>query len=149
MGDKEEKKHRQEELLRLQAAQEELRQHVAAIEKNERRLTALYAISGLLSQSLEIRHDLALVADKVMEVMDVDAILVFLLDNKGQELLLEVYKGVSDEFVAGDTLEIHVALEDLQVRGADTCFEILKLVDKKIAKKIFKPGQESQMELFK
>lgn len=96
-----ERKNRHEELLRLQTAQKELQKHVAAIEKSEQRLAALNAISGLLTQSLEIREILALAADKVKEVMDADAIMVFLLDEDSNELVLELYIGVSREFVAG------------------------------------------------
>ncbi|MFA4835747.1 MAG: PAS domain S-box protein [Dehalococcoidia bacterium] len=95
------RKSRQEELLRLQSAQEELQKHVAAIEKSEQRLAALNAISSLLTQSLEIRDVLTLATDKVKEVMDADAIMVFLLDEGTGELGLEVYTGISDEFVAG------------------------------------------------
>lgn len=100
-GYERERERRREAMLRLQAAQEELRQHVAVIEKNEQRLAALNAVSGLISQSLEIREIIHLAADKVTEVMDADAIMIFLLNDKAQELELEVYKGVSEEFVAG------------------------------------------------
>ena len=90
----------QELLLRLQFTQEELRQHVSIIYKNEQRLVGLNAISDLITQSPEIRHVFTLVADKAMEVMDVDAIRIYLLNEKAEELLLEVSKGVSEEFVA-------------------------------------------------
>ncbi len=85
----------------LRVAKEEMRQHVSAIKKNGQRLAALNAISNLITQSLDIRQVLSLAADKTMEVMDVDAILIFLLDEGAKELLLEVSKGVSEEFVAG------------------------------------------------
>ena len=86
--------HSQEEFLSLQ-------ERVAALEKNERRLAALNAISGLITQSLEIRDVLTIVADEVKEVMGTDVIMIFLLDEEAQELMLEFYHGVSDEFVAG------------------------------------------------
>lgn len=101
MSDKRKGGHRQEELLRLQAAQEELRKHVDVVEKNEQRLAALNAISSLIAQSLEIRDILTLAADKVKEVTEADAIMVFLLDEDTSELVLEVYEGISEEFVAG------------------------------------------------
>ena len=69
------------EFLKLQAAQENLQERAAAMEKNEQRLAALNAISGLITQSLEIRDVLTLVADKVKEVMEVDVIMIFLLDE--------------------------------------------------------------------
>jgi len=91
----------QELLLKLQATQEELRQHVSIVKKNEQWLAALNAISGLITQSLEIREVLTLVADMAMEVMNMDAILIHRLDEEAQEFLLEVSKGVSEEFVTG------------------------------------------------
>ncbi|MFC1965223.1 PAS domain S-box protein [Chloroflexota bacterium] len=85
----------------LQTTRGEIRHHGSGIKGNGQRLTALNAISDLITQSLDIRQVLALVADKTMELMDVDAILVFLLDEKTRELSLEVSRGVSEEFVAG------------------------------------------------
>ena len=90
----------QELLLRLQATQEELRQHVSVVKKNEQWLAALNSISGLITQSPEIHHVFALVAGKAMEVMGVDTIRIYLLNEESQELLLEISEGVSEEFVA-------------------------------------------------
>ena len=100
-GYEREKEHRRQAMARLQAAQVELRQHVAVIEKDEQRLAALNAVCSLVSQSLELREVFHLAVDKVMEVMAVDAALIFLLNDRTQELEIEVYKGVSEEFVAG------------------------------------------------
>jgi PAS domain S-box-containing protein len=85
---------------RTQAALEELHQTVSVFKDNEQSLAALNAISDLITQPLEIRQVLTLVADKTMEVMDADAVFVFLLDEKTQELLLEVSKGASEKFVS-------------------------------------------------
>jgi len=93
----------EEEFLGLLAPQEELRYYVATIEKNQKRLAALNAISGLINQSLDIRDLLTLATDKIMEVMDAHAILVFLLDGEAEELVLQLHKGVSEEFVADVT----------------------------------------------
>jgi PAS domain S-box-containing protein len=68
---------------------------------NEKWLAALNAISGLITQSLDIRQVLGLAANKTIEVMDVDAILIFILNEKAQELSLEISKGVSEGFIAG------------------------------------------------
>ena len=93
----------EEEFLGLLAPQEELRYYVATIEKNQKRLAALNAISGLINQSLDIRDLLTLATDKIMEIMDAHAILVFLLDEEAEELVLQLHKGVSEEFVADVT----------------------------------------------
>jgi PAS domain S-box-containing protein len=76
-------------------------QHVSVTKRNEQWLAALNAISGLITQSLDIRKVLALAADKTMEVMSVDAVLIYLLNNKSEELTLAFSKGVSDEFITG------------------------------------------------
>jgi len=87
-----------EEVQRLEAEVESLRTRVATMEKNEQRLSALTTISALITQSMELRDVLTLTVDKVMEVMDADAIMVFLLDDKTNELVLELHKGVSANF---------------------------------------------------
>ena len=100
MNNDNEREH-QEALLALQATREELREHLVVIEKNERRLTALNVISGLVTQSPEPGDFLTLVSQSVIELMGVDVVLLFLLDDERQELSLEVQQGASDAFVAG------------------------------------------------
>lgn len=99
-GYRRERKRHQQTLVKLEAAQQELQSHVQAIENSEKRLAALNAVSDIISQSLELQAVLDLAASKVMEVMDVEVCLIFLLDEEAQELVLEVYRGVSEEFSA-------------------------------------------------
>lgn len=89
-----EKERRRQALLTLQAAQQELR-------SNERRLAAINAVSEIVSQSLEIEQVLHGALTKVVEVMDVEVALLFLLHEEAQELELKTYHGVSEEFAAG------------------------------------------------
>ncbi|MFC1989886.1 PAS domain S-box protein [Chloroflexota bacterium] len=100
INDKNRAKPYQEEILKLKAAHKSLRERVAAMEKKEQRLSALSTISGLMNQSMEIRDVLTLTADKVIEAVDADAILVTLLDDEAGELVLELYKGVKENFVS-------------------------------------------------
>ena len=95
-----EQQRRQEVLSRLQAAQEQLRAQFRVIQMNERQLAAVNDISNIVSQSLELRDILELAADKVIEVANVDAALIFLVDEAAGELVLETYQGVSGEFAA-------------------------------------------------
>jgi len=92
-------KPRQEELRELQAELEALRARTATIEKNEQRLSSLTAISAIITQSMEFRDVLTLTADKIVGVMEADAIMVFLLEEETDELVLELCKGVSTDFV--------------------------------------------------
>ncbi len=120
-GDPADKKNsHQEELLRLQATQQKLQERLTNITKNERRLAALNDISSLITQSLETRDVLTLAADKVKEVMDADAITVFLLDDKSNELVLELYQGYSDR-LAKERGRIRVG-EGYDGRVAETGF---------------------------
>ena len=63
------------------------------------RLAALDHISGVVSQSLELKQILHSSIDSLMDVMDVDAVLIFLLDKEGGELTFHAHRGVSDAFV--------------------------------------------------
>ncbi|MFC1953215.1 PAS domain S-box protein [Chloroflexota bacterium] len=96
---KEKETKNQELMLRLQLAEEELQHNISVIDKNEQRLEGLNVITDLITQSTEISHVFALVADKIIEVMNADAIRIYLLDPETNELVLEVSKGVSEEFV--------------------------------------------------
>jgi len=89
-------KEQENELL-----EKELREYRYTTERNKQKLTALSAFSGFINQSLEIRELLSLGSDKILEIMDAHAILIFQLDEKKGELVLELHQGVSDDFVAG------------------------------------------------
>jgi PAS domain S-box-containing protein len=95
-----ERERREDALLRLRHAQEQLRSQFGVIQTNEARLAAVNAISSIVGQSLELRHVLNLAADKVAEVANMEIILVFLVDETTDELVLETYRGVSEEFAA-------------------------------------------------
>jgi two-component system NtrC family sensor kinase len=65
------------------------------------RLGAMIAISSVTSQSLEIQHVLDTAADKVREVMDLEVVLIFLLNDESQELELKTCRGTSEDFAHG------------------------------------------------
>ncbi|MDP2948465.1 MAG: PAS domain S-box protein [Chloroflexota bacterium] len=99
-GYRRERERRQEALSRLQAAQQQLQSQLRVIQMSERELAAVNTLSNIVSQSLELRDVLNLAADKVMEVANVETILIFLVDEAADELVLETYRGVSEEFAA-------------------------------------------------
>lgn len=100
-GYRREQGRRQQALLKLEATQRELQGQVQVIESNEKRLSALNEVSAIVSQSLELENVLNAAADKVREVMDLEVVLVFLLNEENQELELKTYRGVSEEFAVG------------------------------------------------
>ncbi|TET39823.1 MAG: PAS domain S-box protein [Dehalococcoidia bacterium] len=96
-----ETEQRQQALLKLEAARQELQSHLQTIRSNERRLAALNTISSLVTQSLQLEQILNSAIDKVMEMMEVEAALIFLLDEEAREIVLNVHRGVSTEFARG------------------------------------------------
>lgn len=96
-----EKARRVQAIARLEVAQQELQSHVQVIEQDRKQLTALSTISAIVSQSLELESVLNEALGKVMELMQVDAALAFLLDEETQEIVLTAHRGVSGEFVQG------------------------------------------------
>ncbi len=71
--------------------------------ERERRiqLAALDQISNAVSQSLELGQVLSTSIDNVMDVMKVEAALIFLLDEEAGELTLTAHGGVSEQFAQG------------------------------------------------
>jgi len=96
-----EKERSQQMLSKLEAADQQFESVFQVIRRNEKRLFALYEISAIISQSLELKDVLSAAADKVKQVMDLEVVLIFLLDEDRQELELITHRGVSEEFVAG------------------------------------------------
>ena len=62
-------------------------------------LAALNQTSSVVSESLELSQILKGSVDNIIDVMNVDAALIFLLDEEAGELTLAAHKGVSAEFV--------------------------------------------------
>ncbi len=96
-----EKERRQQMLSKLEAADQQLESAYQVTRHNEKRLSALNEISAIVSQSLELEDILSAVVDKVKQVMGLDIVLIFLLDEDKQELKLITHREVSEEFVAG------------------------------------------------
>jgi len=95
-----EKNRSEQALSSLAMAQKELQSYVQLLSENEKRLSALNEVSDAVSRSLELEDILNAAAGKVADVMDVDVVLAFLLDEEEQELKPTVYLGVSGEFIA-------------------------------------------------
>jgi len=94
-----EKERRRQTLFALVRTQEDLHAHVKALQSEEKVLGTLNAVYFLCSQSLDLDEILRDSLDKIMEVMDVDMALVFLLDEEGGDLRMVAHRGVSDAFV--------------------------------------------------
>lgn len=71
----------------------------SAITKAHRDLLVLNAISGLVSQSLDLDTILNNALEKILEIMAVDAGGILLLDEEMQILRYRAHRGLSDEYV--------------------------------------------------
>jgi PAS domain S-box-containing protein len=85
----------------LEAAQDELQSHLKIIEADEKRLAALNKTSSISSRSLELNQVFAGTVDCVMDVMKVDAVLMYVFDDAAGELVLSAYQGLSEKFIKG------------------------------------------------
>jgi PAS domain S-box-containing protein len=92
-----EKARHKETIASLEWAQGELHSHIQAIENEERRLSAINAVLGVVTESLELQDILGLAMDKVSDVAGVEICLLFLLQEEAGELTLEAYHGIPDE----------------------------------------------------
>ena len=84
--------------LELEAMRRELQSCTQAINEGKKRLLALHTVSTAVNRSLILEEIASAAADKIMEVMEVDAILLFVLEEGTAELKLKVYQGISEEF---------------------------------------------------
>jgi PAS domain S-box-containing protein len=86
-----ERKRRQQTIAELERTQAELN-------LDKRRLAALNSISHGFSQILDLQQALNNALDQIVEVMNLEIALVFILNKSGNELILNAYNGISDEF---------------------------------------------------
>lgn len=114
---------REQAFLKLEAARRELHSHVQVIRENERRLSALHSISTTVNQSLVLEEVLDVAADKIQEVMDIDVVLIFFLDEETGTLELRAHRGVSEAFAAGVTgLKVGEGFNGWVAQTGQPCF---------------------------
>jgi PAS domain S-box-containing protein len=87
-------------VVRLEAAQRQSEALVAALRENQNRMSAINAISQIVTQSLDLQNILDNALDKVLEVMDLDIGWIYLLDARNQTLRLSVTRGMSPRVAA-------------------------------------------------
>ena len=90
---------RQQAAAELDSIQDELQSHIRLARSNEIRLAMLNAISNMLSYSLELNALLRSAIDAVMDVMEVEVVLIFSLDENPLVLRPVAYEGVSNKFI--------------------------------------------------
>jgi len=98
----------------------------ATLTQRNRELSALYAITAAVSQSLVLQETLDNAIAKVLEVLGLDADEIRLLDSGTQELVLGSHKGLTADFISqerqikvGDCLCGQAALSGETIAASD------------------------------
>ncbi|MFO8010014.1 MAG: PAS domain S-box protein [Dehalococcoidia bacterium] len=83
----------------LEQTQVELQNQLEVIKENERQLAALNQTATIISQSLQLGQVLDSAVSCVMDVMSVEVIRIYIIDEENAELVLFAHRGVSEDFV--------------------------------------------------
>jgi len=89
---------REQALLRLEAVRRELNSYIKTIRENEKRLSALHSVATILNQSVTLGEVFSTVADKIREVVNIEIVLIYLINERTGELDINLYRGVSKDF---------------------------------------------------
>ncbi|MFA4836340.1 MAG: PAS domain S-box protein [Dehalococcoidia bacterium] len=91
---------RKERLRRaeLETAHQELQTNLRVIEESGKRLAALNETSSIISQFLDLSQVIESAVTCVMNVMKVEIVRIYILNEEAQELSLAAYRGVSEGF---------------------------------------------------
>lgn len=85
----------------LEWADKALQYQLQVVKENERQLAALNQASDVLSQSLEMAEILNRVTEIAVDVMRVEAAMVYLVEEESGELSLAAYRGISGHLAKG------------------------------------------------
>lgn len=98
---------REQALLKLEAVQREVEAHIKKVRENEKRLEVLHSITTAINQFSWLDDILNKALDMIMEAIEVDGVLVYLINDVKNEMQLLQYRGISEDFARGiDHLEI-------------------------------------------
>ena len=76
-----EKARREQALLKLEAVQREVQEHIKTVRENEKRMAVLHSVTTAINQFSNLDSILSTAADKVMEAVDVDGVLIYLIND--------------------------------------------------------------------
>lgn len=109
---------REQSLLKLDSIRQELESHIETIRENERRLSVLHSITTSINQYGSLADILNIAAEKILEAVTTDGVLIYLINRSTHMLELKQYRGVSQQFASGvDQLEIGEGFNGWVVRS--------------------------------
>ncbi len=93
-----EKTRQEQALLKLEAVQREVQEHIKTVRENEKRIAVLHSVTTAINQFSNLDSILSTAVDRIMEAVEVDGVLIYLLNDTKKELELKQYRGISEEF---------------------------------------------------
>ena len=138
--------HREQALLKLETVRHELQTIIEASKEHEKKLATLHAISTAVNQSLDLQEVVNVAAEKLMGVVDIDAVLFFVLDKESGWLELKGYRGVSEEFAHGvDKLRLAEGFNGWVAQTGEPLFIKDSALDPRLSREVVKDeGLSSQ-----
>jgi len=91
---------REQALLKLETVRRDLQSYIYAIKESEKRFSVLYSLGATINQSLVLEEVLNAAVDKIIEIMNINAFLLFLLNEEIGRLELKVHRGISEELAS-------------------------------------------------
>lgn len=89
---------REQAIIRLETIRRELDSYVQIIMENDKRLSVINSVTTIINQSITLKDIFSSVADRIMDAIGIEVVLIYLLNEQNLELEVMVYQGVSEEF---------------------------------------------------
>ena len=94
---REEARRQKESLQKFEAIQRELQENIRTVRENEKRLEVLHSVTAAINKFNNLDSILSTAADKVMEAVNIDGVLIYLINDVKRELELKQHRGISEE----------------------------------------------------
>jgi PAS domain S-box-containing protein len=95
---REEARRQKESLQKFETIQRELQENIRTVRENEKRLEVLHSVTAAINKSNNLDSILSTAAGKVMEAVNIDGVLIYLINDVKRELELKQHRGISEEF---------------------------------------------------
>jgi PAS domain S-box-containing protein len=133
---------REQSLLKLDSIRQELESHIETIRENEKRLSVLHSITTAINEFGNLADILNTAAEKILEAVDANGVLIYLINRSTRVLELKQYSGVSQEFASGvDRLEIGEGFNGWVVQSGEPAFIEDSASDPRLSRGVVKKEQ--------
>ncbi|MDO9333137.1 MAG: PAS domain S-box protein [Dehalococcoidales bacterium] len=130
---------REQSLLKLDSIRQELESHIETIRENEKRLSVLHSITTAINEFGSLAEILNIAAEKILEVVAADGVLIYLINRSTRVLELKQFRGVSQEFASGvDRLEIGEGFNGWVVQSGKPAFIEDSASDPRLSREVVK-----------